>query len=501
MSDVKAVNIPNIHFQRCADFILTQIVDVQKEMEVNMHKIKAAVIHKPERLPSKLLLKTEDILKTINELANPGKPPINWFEGYPDAKAAVSIRGNELVKEELKQDTLISEDMTKFTVKDLKVVAYEGNEGGVYVEGPNSRVTVENAVINLSGPGKGVGGPGCGAAVKNQGDLTLKNVIIDSYGKSRFCTVAEQHSVLRVYDSILISHGVPFGYGIESPKGLMATPPPALEIGGNSRTHCTMSNSFSYFFNSKIICDGWGALSTETAEGFVYLEAKDCDIIVTKEGYGAYADPDCHDLFEDCRFDIDGMAVIIAGEGDVTFHNCDLKCASYLGLMHCVMGAPEEVGTLRVSGGTVRTKKEGFRVKSHNAHIELRDVDIACENGVLIHSFLNDDPCATKVSKEPYGVNLILTNMNLCGDILHEDPERDMWISLNKTTLKGAILNGILDMDMGSKWLATGDSNIIIGSDFYPAQVDAINGITIHAKGSQIGIYDLPSGGRLIVEI
>ena len=77
-------------------------------------------------------------------------------------------------------------------------------------------------------------------------------------------------------------YGVPYGEGIDSPQGLMATPPPPLEISGNSRAHCTMSNSYSFFYNSKIICDGWGALSTEVAEGFVYLEANDCEVIATK---------------------------------------------------------------------------------------------------------------------------------------------------------------------------------------------------------------------------
>ncbi|MGB4658937.1 MAG: hypothetical protein WBI07_07150, partial [Mobilitalea sp.] len=318
-----------------------------------MVKIKAKEINKPNRLPSTLSVKTEDILKAINALANPGNPPINWFEGYSDAKAAVCIKDGKHLQLESNHEIIFGGDISDTEITDLKVVAYNGNEGGVYVEGGKSRVTVDGAVISLSGPGKGVGGPGTGAAVKHQGDLTLKNVIIDSSGKSRFCTVAEQHSTLRVYDSVLISHGVPYGEGIDSPQGLMATPPPPLEIGGNSRTHCTMSNSFSYFYNSKIICDGWAALSTETAEGFVYLEANDCDVIVTKKGYGAYADPDCHDFFNRCNFDIDGMAAIIAGEGDMTYTDCTAKCASYFCLMHCVMGVPEEVGTLKVEGGAI----------------------------------------------------------------------------------------------------------------------------------------------------
>jgi hypothetical protein len=465
-----------------------------------MEKIKPKLLNKPMRLPSKLSMKTAGIVNMVNSLANPGKPAINWFEGYPDAKAAVHIVDGESIEENSKRDIVFGGTIDNSQIKDLKIVAYQGNEGGIYVEGAGSRVVVDGAMMSISGDGKGVGGPATGAATKNHADLTLRNVIIDSYGKSRFCTVAEQFSTLRAYDSVFISHGVPYGEVFASVNGLMATPPPALEIGGNCRTHCTMSNSYSYFYNSKLICDGWGALSTETAEGFVYLEANDCDIIVTKQGYGAYADPDCHDYFNRCRFDIDGMASIIAGEGDMTFTDCTVSCASYFSLMHCVMGVPEEVGTLIVKGGTIRTKKEIVKIKSHNAQIEFTGAEIRSDTNVLIHTLWNDDPCATKPSDTPYGVNVILRNMDVTGDLLHEDPERAMWISLNSTTLYGAIINGNLTMDIGSKWTATADSNIQLLSEIDLAQIDAPKGVTIRARGGQKAVYELAGGGRLVVE-
>lgn len=129
-----------------------------------------------------------------------------------------------------------------------------------------------------------------------------KNAVIDTNGRTRYATAAEEGSVLKVYDSVICAHGIPYGDDIERPDALMSTPPPALEMDGNTRTHCTMSNSSSYFYNSKIICDGWAALSTESSEGYVYLEANDCDIVCTKSGYGAYSDPG-HDYFNDCNFE------------------------------------------------------------------------------------------------------------------------------------------------------------------------------------------------------
>ena len=465
-----------------------------------MKKIKPLQRNKPKRLPSKLSMKTADIVKMVNRLANPGKPPVNWVEGYPDAKAAIHIKEGICIEEASKRDIIFGGKIDNNCMENLRIVAYQGSEGGIYAEGAGSRAVVDGAVISLFGDGKGVGGPATGAAVKNKSDLTLRNVIIDSFGKSRFCTVAEQFSTLRVYDSLLIAHGVPYGEGIKAVEGLMATPPPSLEIGGNCRTHCTMSNSYSYFYNSKIICDGWGALSTETAEGFVYLEANDCEIIVTRQGYGAYADPDCHVYFKRCHFDIDGMASIIAGEGDMTYIDCKVSCASYFSLMHCVMGVPEEVASLIVKRGTINAKRELIKIKSHNAQIEFTEAEIRSDTNVLVHTIRNDDPCATKASDTPYGVNVTLNHMDVSGDFLHEDPQRPMWISLNSTTLYGAIINGNLMMDPGSKWTATSDSYIHLLSWIDPAQIDAPEGVTIRAKGGQEIVYELAGGGSLVVE-
>ena len=199
-------------------------------------------------------------------------------------------------------------------------------------------------------------------------------------------------------------------------------------------------------------------------------------------------------------FDIDGMASIIAGEGDMTFTDCKVTCASYFSLMHCVMGVPEEVGTLIVKGGTIDTKKEIVKIKSHNAQIEFTGVQIRSDSNVLVHTIWNDDPCATKPGDTPYGVNVILNHMDVSGDFLHEDPERAMWINLNSTTLYGAIINGNLTMDTGSKWTATSDSNVHLLSWIDLAQIDAPKGVTIRARGGQEAVYELAGGGRLVVE-
>ena len=40
-----------------------------------------------------------------------------------------------------------------------------------------------------------------------------------------------------------------------------------------------------------------------------------------------------------------------------------------------------------------------------------------------------------------------MEDMDAAGDLIHEDPDRDMRITLRSTTLKGAIQNAYLELD------------------------------------------------------
>lgn len=462
-------------------------------------KVKGTTIEKPARREATNLAMMSDIVKSVNAVLNPGKPEINWFAPDPMAKAAIHIKDGKLEESLSNAEVLFGGEIDGQNLKDIKVVAYEGTEGGIYAEGPGSNVTVDGAYISTAGNGSGIGGPSSGAAVKFGANMTLKNVVIDTNGRTRYSTAAEENSTLKVYDSVIWSHGMPFGDTIPQPTELMSTPPPALEIKGNTRTHCTMSNSQSYFYNTKIICDGWAALSTESSEGFVYLEANDCDIICTKSGYGAYSDPGCHDVFNHCYIDTSCMMGIVAGNSDMTFNNCTAKCGSYFGLMHCVNGWQEEVAEIEVNGGEIRTKDVAFLVKSHNALIDLCEADIKSEKGVLVKTILNDDPCATKVTGAVYGINVKMRDMNIEGDLLHGDADRTMWVELSSTLIKGKMENVTLAMDTGSKWIATADSNITLITDINPAQIDAPKGVTIKAIACESAEYTLASGGRLVI--
>lgn len=464
---------------------------------MELKKIQGRSVTKPERKESLNMLTMADIITGVNAVLNPGKEPVDWFAPAKDAVAAVHVKNG--VASVDNPSVLCGGQVSDRLVSGLKVVAYDGCEGGIYAEGSGTDVTVDGAYISLAGDGEGIGGPASAAAAKYNARLTIKNAVIDTSGRTRYSTAAEEGSVLSVYDSVIWSHGIPYGENIPAPTALMSSPPPALEIKGNTRTHCTMSNSQSFFYHSKIICDGWAALSTESSEGYVYLEANDCDVVCTKDGYGAYADPGCHDVFNNCNLEMARMAAILAGNCDMTFRDCKADCGTYFALMHCVNGWQEEVGDVIVEGGTIRTQKEAFLIKSDNANIELSEVDISSACGVLVHSIVNDDPCATPVTEPAFGVNVTMNAMRVEGDLIHEDATRDMWVKLNSTTLSGAIRGAHLDMDAGSKWYATADSHVTLMGDVEPAQIDAPAGVTVTVGGGKAATFQLASGGCLIV--
>ena len=118
---------------------------------------------------------------------------------------------------------------------------------------------------------------------------------------------------------------------------------------------------------------------------------------------------------------------------------------------------------------------------------------------MLVHTIVNDDPCATKVTEPPYGVNVRLTDMTAAGDLLHEDDTRDMWVELKSTVLTGAIRGAHLAMDPGSKWIAAADSDVTLLCDVDPSQIDAPAGVTVTVRGGQAGEFILAGGGRLLI--
>lgn len=431
--------------------------------------------------------------------------------GMPESKpefAALEVKNGKIVTRE----EAISGEFTDTSARNVVLNLNRGDMGGIYVSGEGSDFTVEHANIRLSGEGQGLGGKLSGAAVEDHAKLTLKDCRINMDGKLRCATSAGGNSVLKVYDSMLVSHGDPWPVDEKEVTWVigpgMAKPPVFLEIEGNMRTHCTVMDSESYFYNSTVIADSWAALSTDAAGDRVYLEANDCNVITTRSGYGTYADTGCYCVLNRCNLDVQNMAAIVAGESGVQMNDCTAKCGSYVVLNHVVGGGPmgdsifTQVSKIDIVGGKYQCVDPAVIVKSCNSDILIDGAQVDSRCGVLVKSRVNDDPCAPDpAGKEVYGIHVTLQNMNTENSILHEDPNRRMTVSLKNTSLVGAITGGVLlSMDGESRWTANADSSVVLNGDVGEGQIDAAAGVTITAVGSEEKTVKLASGGTLAVK-
>ena len=383
-----------------------------------MRKITGKNIQRPDRREANYVRSVAQVIAAANSLA-PG-PDFDWFAPNPEAKAALHVKDGVYESNLSVQPALLGGSVESNKASSVRVEAGDGLTGGVFVQGKGT-YEVDGAWISLSGDCDGIGGPATGAAVCDGGELVVRNAVINASGLTHYATVAERNSVLKVYDSVLSSHGAPYANGEPQPNKPMQTPPPPLMIAGNSRTHCTMTNSESYFYNSTILADGWGALSTEAAEGYVLIEANDCTVVTVRRGYAAYVDPGCHVRLNRCKVDSADMCAIVGGECELSIVDSDVRCGANFLLMHSVFGEPEEVSEVTIRGGKIRSVNDSMLIKSRNIEMVLDGADIAADNGVLVRSIHNEDFLATPVGEDPYGVAIEMKNMTAEGDIIHTD--------------------------------------------------------------------------------
>ena len=168
-----------------------------------------------EQEHAQITLKVSDLVTAVNKILNPGGEVFDWFAGYPDGKAAIEIRDGDV--QIVNEKALMSCDTDGQHIYNLKVVGYDGKDGGVYCEGENTDAVIENAYITLEGDGRGVGGPDTGVSARKGATVTIKNAVINGYGRSRFCTTAETGSRLYVSPEEL-------AWGLAFPEASRAAP-------------------------------------------------------------------------------------------------------------------------------------------------------------------------------------------------------------------------------------------------------------------------------------
>lgn len=393
---------------------------------------------------------------------------------------------------------------------EMKNASYKTDEvclNGIYIGG-DSKYAIKDSKFDLVGYGiDDFAGNGSAIMVNDDANLTMEHVDVVTHGVIRPCTVANGNATLVVRNCYLDSRGgeIPESYVPRVASGMME-PPPGLKLGGNCRTHLSMGNSKSYFYDSKIVAHSWAALSTDSSRGDLYLEANNCDVICETVGYATYADNGCHNVLNDCRVDVETHVAIIAGDAWVKMNNCTVKSRQYGCMLHGIRGHYTEVTEGHIVGGNWDVGEALFFVKSENVYLKLDGAKVKTGK-YLIHSVVNDDDAATKVPEDMkckvYGVNAVVANESYEGDIIHEDTDRTMNVTLLNAQLKGVVQDAYLSME-GSRWFATGDSSVCLMGTVAADQIDAPEGVTVSAVAGQgcglAGQYTLASGGVLVVK-
>jgi hypothetical protein len=416
---------------------------------------------------------------------------------YKDGKSAASQDAAVL----LKGGQISASHASGFTLN-----ANKPDINGVLIRGKQRQYTVSNANMKLTGNGSNdFAGVGSGIMAEGGATVVVRHVDIETSGRIRSAVTSAAGSILKVYDSTLRANGgeLPPGYTFRGGPG-MTSPPPGLHIGGTARTALTMDNSKSYFYNTKVIAAGWAAISTDNANGNVYVEANQSEIIVTGPGYGVYSDTGCHVVINDSKITTQTYSAIMAGVAELAFNNVTVNSEANSVMIHSVFGSPSELATLNIKGGTFNTNEAVILVRSANANIHIEGGSFSPKNGALIQSVISDDENATKVNGQATpGINATIQNAKLVGDLRHEDTDRIMHVSLQGTSIKGRISNVVLSLDAGSQWTATADSAVTLTGSVELNNIDAAKGVTIYATAgagnSLKGRYPLASGGSLIV--
>lgn len=381
----------------------------------------------------------------------------------------------------------------------VKIASKADNFNGIYVKGYKSIYTLSDSTIDLSGNGTGdISGVGAAAMAGDGGTLILKNVKITTNGILSSAAFSKSNGTIKVYDSTLETKG---GKNLVFDRSVAFDPLTATPT--TSRATNTVDNSESYFYNCTIKAAVHGALSTDGASGYVYVEANNCDIQTIKGGYGTYADIACTVVLNDCKITTEGETGIIASYGKIYLNNDTINAGGSCIRIHNVMDDAAEIETLQINGGTINTKNAVVLISSANADIVIDGAELNPQNGVLIQAEVNDDKNASKIKYPVMGIRAILKRMNLKGDIIHEDTERTMKVILVNTNLKGAVNGASLSLVGQAKWTATADSNVTLVDSVDIIKIDALKGVTITAQGGRgcqlKGTYKLESGGTLKV--
>lgn len=455
--------------------------------------------------------------------AGGGAPP---SDGAPTEAAIVITDGAENLDAEYepgKYSDLISLEDGIVTIDGLNMESGDYTFNGLVATG--STVRLQKATIRL-----GVDSPASddmtGGAAVNIDDGTVmyisdSNLIVD--GSARYVTAAYNDATLVVNNSSVTSTG--------STENTSEVSEPfsneALLISGNARANFSIGATKTYYFNSVCTAEGWAALSTDSATGNgLDLYAYNTEGIAENGGYSTYADTNCRVWLYGSRLTAAEIACIISKSGQIHAYNAsaadeellaynegdtvDVETALIGGRNAVMIHAPDMMGQglmaadcgtftaedtfIGTSSDLVSTKDyydygeavgqyvdyvsgDIFLIRSTSANIDLKNVTMESFNNVLVHTVLNSDSMGNFLAAgdgaQVNPIAVTMRDMEVSGDILHEDYQRNMTVTLENTILSGNIVSGTVD-SWNEKWTQYGEVNWVVDESY-----DAVYGVAL----------------------
>ena len=362
----------------------------------------------------------------------------------------------------------------------------------IYAEG-SSRSAMYSDVVGgttVAGPGAGVGGMSSGS----------------------------ETSVVVIAGSLLETTGT------DSVSGAISVG----DSGGRARGIQPQGKSITYLYNSAIVSHTWGAWSTDSARQALDLIAYQ-SMGYSQNGYGAYADTSCRLFMYGSEVLGSSDGIVASNDGEIyavssaceasttelralmerTSSTRDLSWADYFDesyaadeVSESAIGGgntavqfhmPDQGGsgarntkkaTLYMQGGTLFTD-EGLLsgensaynaryagacivTKSTQANILLDGVTMESYSGVLFHSMINSDSNVNNIADgdEAPGTDATFRSMDVRGDIVNDDYQRAMRLTLDGTTLTGAIYSNTWE-DWNALCETEFDGEYILNADGY----------------------------------
>lgn len=346
------------------------------------------------------------------EMSQVGGPP-----GPPALfRAALYIDNGVMVPSKSVTSALVGGAYNSSTANDVSITSVGPLFNGIMVRG-NSAYTINNPVINFTGPGgNDFLGSGAGLRVDGTANVTVNGAEIITYGVIRTAIFAGEQATLTVNDSYIKTGNPPLSEAGNFGAFMTAVPWP-LGLTGTCRATLAIGAANVTYNNSYIASDGWGALSTDAANpGPVFLTANDCVVEVLESGYGAYSDGNSLDTFNDTTFNVTDMALIFT-QGDAIFDHCVVNSGRFGIMQHSGVSTGNEVVTIK-NGTVFNTDEACIMIKGSAPILNVDSSALNSGNGVILHLMAPDDHGAGYVAAgSPTVANFSNTTLN--GDIIN----------------------------------------------------------------------------------